>query len=197
MRKFIEAAKASTAPLRRAVFVDQDGTLIEDVPGNVDPSKLRLMPHAVDALRMLSQEGYLLVLVTNQPGLARGLFSRSAFAHLQASLVALLKESGVTIADTYVCPHAPADAKLGAGCLCRKPAPGMLHQAALTHRIDLEKSWMIGDTLDDIEAGRRAGCRSVLLDVGNEAEWRMSPLREPQHRAVHWLEAAQAISTLR
>jgi len=92
-----------------------------------------------------------------------------------------------------VCPHSPPDSKLGTGCLCRKPAPGMLHQAAMKHRIDLENSWVIGDTLDDIEAGSRAGCRGVLLDVGNETEWLMSPLREPQTRVATLLEAAHAI----
>jgi hypothetical protein len=79
------------------------------------------------------------------------------------------------------------------GCLCRKPAPGLLRQAARAHRIDLQRSWMIGDILDDIEAGRRAGCRPVLLDVGSETVWRMSPLRTPHHRAPNLLEAARAI----
>ncbi|RZI84475.1 MAG: HAD family hydrolase [Rubrivivax sp.] len=193
MRKFLEAAKAHTAPLRRAVFIDKDGTLVENVPYNVDPAKLRFTPLAIEGLQLLAQQGYLLIIITNQSGLARGLFSRSAFAHLQASLTAMLKDRGVSITDFYVCPHAPADVKLGPSCLCRKPAPGMLHQAALKHRIDLENSWMIGDILDDIEAGRRAGCKGVLMDVGNETEWLMSPLREPQVRATNLLEAAHAI----
>jgi hypothetical protein len=78
-------------------------------------------------------------------------------------------------------------------CLCRKPAPGLLRQAARVHAIDLANSWMIGDILDDVEAGRRAGCRSVLLDVGNETEWQLSPLRTPHVRAANLLEAARAI----
>ena len=80
-----------------------------------------------------------------------------------------------------------------AGCLCRKPAPGLLHQAARTRNLDLARSWMVGDILDDVEAGRRAGCRSVLLDVGHETVWRLSPLRTPHFRAGDLLEAARHI----
>jgi len=193
MSKIIAAAQAQSAPLRQAVFIDKDGTLVEKVPYNIDPAKLRFTPDAVEGLKLLARHGYLLIIITNQSGLARGLFSRSAFAQLQTALTTMLKEQGLTITDFYVCPHSPPDSKLGTGCLCRKPAPGMLHQAAMKHRIDLENSWVIGDTLDDIEAGSRAGCRGVLLDVGNETEWLMSPLREPQTRVATLLEAAHAI----
>lgn len=187
------ATQPAEAPWRRAVFLDKDGTLVENVPYNVDPAKLRLTPQAIDGLKLLLDHGYLLFIITNQSGLARGLFTRADFAHLQAALTGMLLAQGVPIQDVYVCPHAPSASKLGVGCLCRKPAPGMLHQAASAHRIDLSRSWMVGDILDDVEAGRRAGCRSVLIDVGNETEWRMSPLREPQVRARTLLEAAQAI----
>jgi D-glycero-D-manno-heptose 1,7-bisphosphate phosphatase len=185
--------KLSQAPMRRAVFLDKDGTLVENVPYNVDPAKLRFTPKAIEGLQLLLEHGYVLFIITNQSGLARGLFTRTEFAQLQAALTGLLLEQGVTIKDVYVCPHAPPATKLGSGCLCRKPSPGMLHQAASSHRIDLSRSWMIGDILDDVEAGRRAGCRSVLMDVGNETEWRMSPLREPQLRVANLLEAAQGI----
>lgn len=179
--------------MRRAVFLDKDGTLVENVPYNVDPAKLRFTPHAIEGLKLLLDGGYLLFIVTNQSGLARGLFTRADFAHLQAALTDMLLAQGVPITDVYLCPHAPSPDKLKAGCLCRKPAPGMLHQAALAHRIDLHRSWMVGDILDDVEAGRRAGCRSVLMDVGHETEWRLSPLREPHVRVSNLLEAAQAI----
>jgi histidinol phosphatase-like enzyme len=78
-------------------------------------------------------------------------------------------------------------------CACRKPAPGLLRQAAAEHGIDLAQSWMVGDILDDIEAGRRAGCRTVLLDVGNETVWHRTPLREPHHLCADLLAAAQTI----
>jgi D-glycero-D-manno-heptose 1,7-bisphosphate phosphatase len=80
-----------------------------------------------------------------------------------------------------------------AGCLCKKPAPGLLHQAARALQLGLSQSWMVGDVLDDVEAGRRASCRTVLLDVGHETAWRMSPMRTPHERCGHLLEAAQRI----
>lgn len=178
----------------KAVFVDKDGTLVEDVPYNVDSSLLRFTPRAVPALQLLAREGFAIVIVSNQPGLALGRFTRSEFATLQRALVARIRdEAGVEVAGFYACPHAPGPGHVPA-CLCRKPAPGLLRQAAIAHRIDLGASWMVGDILDDVEAGRRAGCRSILLDVGNETVWRMSPLRTPHHRCADLYEAARVIA---
>ncbi len=186
--------RAPEAPHERAVFIDKDGTLVENVPYNVDPAKLRLTPHAIEGLALLQQHGFRLIVVTNQPGLAYGMFSRAELAQLQHALFAMCAAEGVTLTDFYACPHAPPPEVVGAaGCLCRKPAPGLLRQAAITHRIDLERSWMVGDILDDVEAGRRAGCRSVLLDVGHETVWRMSPLRTPHARVADLREAARFI----
>lgn len=184
---------ADAPPLRPAVFVDKDGTLVEDVPYNVDPALLRFTPHALEGLRLLAERGYPLIVVTNQPGLAYGMFTRAQLTQLQLALAEMLQGEGVPLTDFYACTHAPGPAGPVPGCLCRKPAPGLLRQAARTHRIDLQRSWMVGDILDDIEAGRRAGCRTVLLDVGSETVWRMSPLRTPHHRASNLLEAARAI----
>lgn len=182
-----------SAPGRPAVFLDKDGTLVEDVPYNVDPARLRFTPRAVEALRLLAAHGYALVVVTNQPGIALGRFDRAALFRLQAALTARLADAGVHLAGFHACPHAPEPPGGAPGCDCRKPAPGLLRRAAEAHRLDLPRSWMVGDILNDIEAGRRAGCRTVLLDVGHETEWQMSPLRTP-HRCVRDLmEAAQAI----
>jgi D-glycero-D-manno-heptose 1,7-bisphosphate phosphatase len=177
----------------RAVFIDKDGTLVVDVPYNVDPARLQFTPHALQGLQDLQRAGYALVVVTNQPGLAAGRYSRAEFARLQRALEERLRrEGGIELAGFYTCPHAPAPSPALA-CLCRKPAPGMLRQAALAHGFDLRRSWMVGDILDDIEAGHRAGCRTVLMDVGNETVWRRSPLREPDHRAPDLREAARVI----
>ena len=184
---------AAPARPKRAVFLDKDGTLVEDVPYNVDPAKLRLTPHAAAGLKLLQTHGYLLAVVTNQPGLALGHFDRAALARLQAALTRMLADEGVTLHGFHACPHAaPADPKRPA-CLCRKPAPGLLRQGAQAHRVDLARSWMVGDILHDVEAGRRAGCRTILLDVGHETEWQLSPLREPHHRCRDLLEAAETI----
>jgi len=180
------------APLHRAVFIDKDGTLVENVPHNVDPALLRFLPNAIEALRMLSDRGLQLFVVTNQPGLAYGMFTRAQLTQLELALTAMLREQGVPLAGFYACTHAASSGPVP-GCLCRKPAPGLLRQAARAHGIDLARSWMVGDILDDVEAGQRAGCRTVLLDVGSETVWRMSPLRTPHHQVADWLQAAQAI----
>jgi len=182
------------APQERAVFIGKDGTLLENEPYNVDPAKLRFTPNALEGLALLQRHGWRLIVATNQPGLAYGMFSRGELAQLQHALFARCAAEGVQLTDFYACPHAPPPEIVGAaGCLCRKPAPGLLRQAAIAHRIDLERSWMVGDLLDDVEAGRRAGCRAVLLDVGHETVWRLSPLRTPHARAADLLEAARHI----
>jgi histidinol-phosphate phosphatase family protein len=187
------ARTTGAAGARRAVFLDKDGTLVMDVPYNVDPARLRFTPRALEGLLALDRAGYALVVVTNQSGLAAGRFSRAEFGRLQRALEQRLRdEAGITLAGFYTCPHAPGPSP-ALGCLCRKPAPGMLRQAALVHGLELGRSWMVGDILDDVEAGHRAGCRTVLLDVGNETVWRRSPLREPDHRVRDLLEAARAI----
>jgi histidinol-phosphate phosphatase family protein len=180
-------------PAHRAVFIDKDGTLVHDVPYNVDPALLRWRPGALQALAALARAGFLLLLATNQSGLARGLFTRAQFARLQQVLEQRLHdEAGVQLRDVLVCPHAPA-ADGAPACLCRKPAPGLLVRAARQHHIDLAASWMVGDTLDDVEAGHRAGCRSVLLDSGGETLWRPGPLRRPDARLADWDDVAHRI----
>lgn len=176
---------------RSAVFLDKDGTLVEDVPFNVDPAKIRLTRGAGPALARLAGAGHLLVVVSNQSGVARGLFAEEALVAVGETLSKLLGASGVPLAGFYVCPHHP-QGKLAAyavNCSCRKPAPGMILLAARELGIDLRRSWLIGDILDDIEAGRRAGCRTVLLDNGNETEWRLAACRQP-HATATDLEGA-------
>jgi D-glycero-D-manno-heptose 1,7-bisphosphate phosphatase len=179
-------------PLARAVFVAEGGTLIEDQPYELGSGRPRLMPHALDGLRLLGQAGYRLIVVSQRPGLASGMFSRAALSRFHAALGRLAQAEGVRIDDFHVCPHAPAARPVPA-CLCRVPAPGLLRQAARSHGLDLSQSWMLGDTLDDIEAGRRAGCHTAMLDVGKETEWRMTPLRRPDLRAASLLDAAEAM----
>ncbi|MGS5087008.1 D-glycero-alpha-D-manno-heptose-1,7-bisphosphate 7-phosphatase [Hydrogenophaga sp. A37] len=178
---------------RAAVFVDKDGTLVENVPYNVDPALLRFESGALEALAALNSAGFSIFIVTNQSGLARGYFSLRAFEALRYLLQQrLLDEAGVDLEGFYFCPHAP-DLKGGPTCLCRKPMPGMLSRAASTHRLDLTRSWMVGDTLDDVEAGRRAGCRSILYDSGGETVWRSAPLRQPHAKVSSWDQVVRTI----
>lgn len=178
---------------RRAVFIDQDGTLVENLPYNVDPALLQFRPAALPALQALAKAGFALLLATNQSGLAHGFFTRRQFGVLQRALQQRLHdEAGVQLLDVLVCPHAPGVGGTP-GCLCRKPAPGLLVQAARLHQLDLAGSWMVGDTLDDVEAGRRAGCRTVLLDPGSGTLWQRSPLRTPHSRLQDWDDVAHLI----
>jgi D-glycero-D-manno-heptose 1,7-bisphosphate phosphatase len=179
----------------RAIFLDKDGTLINDVPHNIDPDLIELSARAGAGLRDMTSMGYALFVVSNQAGVARGLFAEEALGAVEQRLSGLLKNEGVTLSGFYYCPHFPngAVARYAIDCRCRKPKPGMLLAAAAQHGINLSASWMIGDILDDVEAGHRAGCRSILIDNGNETEWIMSPLREPEFKVTDLYCAAKAI----
>lgn len=170
--------------MRPAVFLDKDGTLLENVPWNVDPARMRLAPGAAVALARLHAAGFLLVVVSNQAGVAQGRFPESALQAVDRRLHEMVAGAGAVLADFLWCPHAPES-----GCACRKPAPGMLRQAATRHGIDLAASWMVGDILDDVEAGLRAGCRTALVDNGGETEWLPGAMRVP-HVMVQDLEQA-------
>jgi D-glycero-D-manno-heptose 1,7-bisphosphate phosphatase len=158
-----------------AIFLDKDGTLIENVPYNVDPALVTLSFGAGRALALLARAGFRLIVVSNQSGVADGRFELSALAAVESRIQELLAPWRVSIDAFYYCPHART-----LGCDCRKPAPGLLLRAAREQRVDLEASWLIGDILDDVEAGRRAGCRAALLANGNETRWELAPLRVPQ-----------------
>ena len=180
--------------LRAAVFLDKDGTLVEDVPYNVDPARIRLAPGAAEALPLLARAGCPLFVVTNQSGVARGYFPETALAAVEARLRELLGEVGVALTGVYHCPHAPDGFGPAAiRCACRKPEPGMLLAAARDHSLDLARSWFVGDILDDVAAGRAAGCRTILIDNGNETEWVDGADRRPDHVAPDLAEAARII----
>ena len=181
---------------RLAVFVDKDGTLVEDVPYNVDPERIRLTALAGEGLRLLSSLGYRLVVVSNQSGVARGYFPESALATLSRVLRSRLEREGVALTGVYCCPHHPEGSvpRYARACECRKPRPGLLRRAARDLDIDLTASWMIGDILDDVAAGRAAGCRTILLSVGSETEWVVDAARCPDYVVPNLYLAACAIA---
>jgi histidinol-phosphate phosphatase family protein len=182
----------------RAIFLDKDGTLVEDVPYNVNPDLLTLTWQAGPGLQMLQQLGYALFVITNQSGIAHGLFVEEALDPIQRRLTELLAQYGVQLNGFYYCPHSP-DGVIGryaVSCMCRKPLPGMLLRAASEHGIDLAHSWMIGDILNDVEAGRRAGCQTAFVDNGHETEWNLNSLRTPHLTAPNLYVAAQIIATM-
>jgi D-glycero-D-manno-heptose 1,7-bisphosphate phosphatase len=176
----------------RAVFLDKDGTLVHDIPYNVDPSRITLLPGVGESLRRLQDAGFLLFVVSNQPGVALGRFPASALGGVEARLDELLTEFGVVISAYAWCTHSPAGTR-GSGtiaCTCRKPRPGLILDTAATHGVSLGESWMIGDILDDIEAGQRAGCRTILVDRGHETRWRAGKLRTPNAIVYQFADAA-------
>lgn len=167
--------------MNRVVFMDKDGTLIENVPYNADPAQIRLAPTARRAVMRLVREGYSIVVVTNQAGIARGMFPESAMEAIRERIGELFAPMGAELAGFYYCPHHPEGSvtEFAVECACRKPAAGLILRAAEELGIDPAESWMVGDTLDDVEAGNRAGCRTILLDNGNETEWRVDGKRWP------------------
>lgn len=179
----------------RAAFIDKDGTLVENVPYNVDPAAIRLAPGAGEGLRLLASAGFKLFVVSNQSGVARGYFAIDALREVEERLRELLHAEGVAIEAFYWCPHHPegADARYAIRCSCRKPEPGLLLRASAEHDVDLSGSWAIGDILDDVGAGRRAGCRTVLVNSGGETEWQMAPWRTPNYVAEDLADAARFI----
>jgi D-glycero-D-manno-heptose 1,7-bisphosphate phosphatase len=149
---------------RRAVFLDRDGVLNEDRGYVSRPDDFEWMPGAIGALRTLRHAGWSLVVVTNQSGIARGLYGPAEYDNLTGWMHAELAAHGVALDGVYHCPHLP-DAPLAAWCRqcdCRKPAPGMLRRAARDLKIDLAASVMVGDKPSDIRAGRAAGVAACI-----------------------------------
>ena len=152
---------------RRAIFIDRDGTLLELVPYLRDPAQVRLVRGAAEALRAARQAGFALVVVTNQSGIARGLFREEDVTRVHARIQEALSGAGVAIDRFYHCPHHP---DFTGPCDCRKPEPGLYRRAAAELGVDLERSFAIGDTVEDLQAGERAGCRPILVRTGYGAQ---------------------------
>ena len=167
---------------RRAVFLDRDGVLNRAIVRDGRPyppvrvEEVEILPGVAEALAGLRRAGFLLLVVTNQPDVARGTLSAAVVADIHRHLQAALGLDGI-----YVCPHDYRDR-----CACRKPLPGLLQAAARERSVDLASSFMVGDRWRDIEAGRRAGCRTILVDYGYDETLSC----EPDSRAASLSEAA-------
>ena len=169
---------------RAAVFLDRDGTLNVERGYLSRPEQLELLPGVPRALLRLREAGFLLIVVTNQSIIARGLASEAQIDKVNRRLEDELEKSGASLDAIYVCPHHPSPgsqrprADLTIVCDCRKPEPGLLTRACKDFDIDLSRSWMIGDHTRDIETARRAGLRSVLVKTGHgglDGEWTTKP----------------------
>ena len=160
--------------MRRAAFLDRDGTLIEEVHYLATPSQVRVLPGVPKALVRLREMGFLAVVVTNQSAIARGMLSETGLREIHAEMGRQLGEQGNAVDSIYYCPHHPdiGDPPYRCNCDCRKPKPGLLSRAAEDLGIDLSRSFIIGDKLSDLEAGWNAGCRSILVLTGYGREVR-------------------------
>jgi D-glycero-D-manno-heptose 1,7-bisphosphate phosphatase len=142
----------------KAIFLDRDGTVIEECGYLCEPERVKLLAGAAGALAALASEGWKLIVVSNQSGVGRGLITPTQMDAVQQRFLALMESHAIPITASYLCIHAPED-----NCACRKPSPLFLKQAASQHSIDLAASWMIGDREGDILAGKNAGCSTIWL----------------------------------
>ena len=172
---------------RPAVFLDRDGTMIEEV-GYLDKEEdVRWFPWTIDAIRLLNRAGYLVCVVTNQGGIALGHFEESFVTNLHTSLDAALRASGAVVDGWFLCPHHPNAVvpELQGPCACRKPGRGMIDAACARWDIDLARSWVIGDRDIDVQLGAAVGARGVLVRTGyGEREWRQKPGAFPEDTPV-------------
>jgi len=194
---------------RRGVILDRDGTLVDVVRDEetglittaFHPSQLRLLPGVVDGLQALAKAGFVLTIATNQPGPAKGHFSRDAVRKTNDALVAMLADQGVTIAKVVVCMHHPeggpgGDTALVGPCECRKPKPGMFVEILEALSLDAASSWAIGDTTSDVQAARAAKTKAALLFDTRRCELcplRNGPAVKPDAQAARFDLLAAAI----
>lgn len=184
---------------RRAVFMDRDGTISEEVGYVNHPSRYHVFPYAAEAVRILNDAGWLAILVTNQAGVARGYFTEEMIKAVHGVLEDELSTAGARLDAIYYCAHHPSvgEPPYRFDCDCRKPRPGLIRSAAAAFDIDLMRSWMIGDRYSDIELAHNAGVRSAFVLSGyGRGEWeyqRAAWKSEPEMVAENLLEAVRKI----
>ena len=169
---------------RKAVFIDRDGTLIEEVNFLSRLEDLRLFSYTDEAIRILKENGFLIIVVTNQSGIARKIFEEEAMHRIHEQI-----QSDLKLDAFYFCPHLPTD-----GCRCRKPNLGMIEQASEKFAIDLENSWFVGDKAIDIETGFNAGIKTALVLTGYGEKAIKELKKKPDVVAENLLEAVKLIT---
>jgi len=169
---------------KRAVFLDRDGTMAKDVHYCRRPEDFRLFPNTAKAIKLLSEHGFKVIVITNQSGIARGYFTEEALAQIHEKMKAELAKEGAWIDGIYYCPHHPDD-----NCNCRKPKPKLVLQAAKEHDIDLKHSFVVGDLSLDIDLGKAVGCKTILLLDSPQEDMNISP----DYIASDLLEATQYV----
>ncbi len=173
---------------QKAIFLDRDGTVIEEVNFLATVAETHLFSYTIEALKLFKEAGFLLFITTNQSGIARGYFDATAVNAIHAKIQNELKANDLKIESFHFCPHLPH-----AGCKCRKPNTGMLEQACANFDIDLSESWMIGDKKLDVEMGFNAGTKTALVKTGYGKEHQSELTRKPDVIAENLLEAAENV----
>jgi D-glycero-D-manno-heptose 1,7-bisphosphate phosphatase len=165
----------------RAIFVDRDGTLNEDIGYVSSPDRLVLYPWAAEAVRLINTSGAKAIIITNQSGIARGMYTEDDLGKIHSRMIEELSRGGARIDAVYYCPHHPevGDARYRVACDCRKPRTGMVNAASREHNIDLARSFIIGDKASDIELAERAGAGGALVMTGYGRETLAHPDRWP------------------
>ena len=185
-----------------AIFLDRDGTINDEVGYLDHENKLQIIPAAFKAIRLINESGMKAVVITNQAGVAKGLFTEAFVRKINGQIQSALLEQGALIDRFYFCPHHPTEGNdlYRRICDCRKPEPGLLHQAAADLDIDLARSYLIGDRLLDIETAHRAGARGILVMTGYGQDLmqevgpdRANELNQPDYVARDILEAVRWI----
>jgi D-glycero-D-manno-heptose 1,7-bisphosphate phosphatase len=179
-------SKIQNPKLQKAVFIDRDGTLIEEVNFLHKVEELRFFSFTAEAIRILKESGFLIIVVTNQSGIGRKIFEESAMHEIHEKIQ---EELTGKLDEFYFCPHLPDE-----GCACRKPNLGMIETACANFAIDLERSWMIGDKLIDIETGFNAKIKTALVLTGYGQKTMKNLERNPDVIAENLLEAAKVIT---
>ncbi len=176
-----------TKSIKRTVFLDRDGVINADSPDYIKSWKeFRFLPGSLEAIRRLTENGYTLIVITNQSAVGRGMISLDTLKDMHGRMCRRIAEAGGRITDVFFCPHHPAD-----GCDCRKPKPGMILKSAETHAIDLSHAWMIGDSAKDIECGLRAGCSGTILV--KSGQWEQAQ-RELKSKCITRVPAVAGLS---
>jgi len=176
---------------RKAIFLDRDGTLNEEVNYLGKVEDFAWLPRAAEAVRLLNEAGWVVVLITNQSGIGRGYYAEQDVAAIHERIESDLAQAGARLDAIYYCPHRPDE-----GCVCRKPQPHLFQKAAQELGLDLSASYAIGDKLSDLEPGKQLGCRTILLLTGHGPEhlklareqgFQPDRVAEDLYRAVEWI----------
>lgn len=180
--------------MKKAIFFDKDGTLIENIPFNIDSEKIKFNLGAVELISALKDD-FDFHIITNQAGIAFGHFKEFELTAVRNRMHELFEAAGAKLSGFHYCPHHPEGQvkNYAKKCLCRKPGTKLIEDAATQFNINLMESWLIGDILDDIEAGNRSGMGTILLNVGNETVWDLNRFRIPHHLINELQEAIPLI----